>query len=543
MLSIKNLEGKRLGDDLKLPYSVSHLVSYTLFLAGLALIGAAWLKSYPVLIPQVEKHVFDNICYLFWPGLSFVFIGLYLISETSTNKRVSFLCAMLLTFSLYAHYMLFPMLPGSDSHYFRGLTKLFSRVGIDPTQQGYFQWPSFFILNNVLAMILGLSINEISKLVFLVIGFLISSNLFLLFLQEYEKLGFLGVALYFMSLFWFINYQFAPQSLALGLLLILVKLTLKKGLGFKIISFFVFLNLVFTHSFIPILFLIFYFFLTLHGQGSPRELLLYIIVYVTFIIYFTTLYFHTLFQTLSNIFFAFSEYGEYARIMQRTLIGPVSTLDAIAQIFSRGITLSLWIIISIGFLFSIIKKKVSFHGLALLLTGFMHFLAGMFFNILGGRAFQILFIPLTSGVKPFLEKYKKGITACLLLIFALFPFVIMHAVYDLRLVQTTSGERASDILMKNLKAHVNILSTPTDGFYVYGSLPIGILNIVTPRLVELGQLLVSKYDYIIYNPLLEKEILYEYGLDCGQIYRLRSYFLASYNRVWDDGYSQLLFTE
>jgi hypothetical protein len=198
---------------------------------------------------------------------------------------------------------------------------------------------------------------------------------------------------------------------------------------------------------------------------------------------------------------------------------------------------------SIGFLLSIIKKKISFHSLALLLTGFMHFLAGMFFNILGGRSFQILFIPLSSSVKPFLEKYKKGITACLLLIFALFPFVIMHAVYDLRLVQTTSGERASEILMKNLKAHVNILSTPTDGFYVYGSLPRGTSNIVTPRLVGLEQLLAGKYDYIIYNPLLEKEMLYEYGLNYSQIYRLKSYFLASYNRVWDDGYSQLLFTK
>jgi hypothetical protein len=514
-----------------------------LFLIGLALIGVAWLESYPVSIPQVEKHVFDNICYLFWPGLSFVFTGLYLISETSTNKGVYFLCTILLTFSLYAHYMLFPMLPGSDSHYFRGLTKLFSKVGVDPTQQGYFQWPSFFILNNVLVMILGLNINEISKLVFLVTGFLISSNLFLFFLQEDEKLGFLGVALYFMGLFWFINYQFAPQSLALGLLLILVNITLKKDPSFKIISLLVFLDLVLTHSFIPILFLIFYFLLILRGHGSSREFLLYIVVYVTFILYFTTLYFRTLFQTLSNIVFAFSEYGEYARILQRTLTGPVSDLDAIAQIFSRSIALSLWSITSIGFLLRIIKKKINFHNLALLLTGFTYFLAGMFFNILGGRAFQILFIPLTSGIKPFLEKYKKGITVYLLLIFALFPFVIMHATYDLRLVQTTSGERASEMLTRNLKAHVNILSTPTDGFYVYGSLPSGTLSIVTPRLVELEQLLASRYDYIIYNPLLEKEALYEYGLNCSQIYKLRSYFLASYNRVWDDGYSQLLSTK
>jgi len=523
------------------------LISLSMLLSGAMLAFIAWITSYPVEIPPIGEYVFDRINPLLWPSLSLAFTGLYLVSKIFKKPRSVYSFAFVLL--LHIHYTFFPLLPGSDSHYFRGLTNLFSKVALNPNLHKYFQWPSFFITSNFLMLTLDLDVGVVSKLIFIVIGFVATLVLFLFYSSQKGELGFLGVALYFMSLFYFINYQYAPQSLALALFLLLISQVIKGATQSIVTLLLIFIGLILTHSFYPIYFLLFLSVLMIlrNGSGNFKRsylkllLPLCVVAYACYVIYVAAFYFNDLIKALSSIVIAFQEEHEYAYIVRRTIQSkPVSELDAIAQAFSRGITLSLWAITSLGFMYMLLRKKVNSYNLALFMSGVIHFLISAFFNVLGGRALQVLFIPLVFGIKLFLEKYEKVVKTYLLLVFLLFPLVIIHSTYDFRLVQTVSGKRASDILLEHIRGPIRILAAPTDGYYIYGSVPMGLVDVMNPRFIELNQLLAKRHVFIIYNPPLERELLYALDLNHSQIYFLQKHFLLNYNKCWDDGYTQLL---
>ena len=517
-------------------------LKYVLFLVGIAFVSLAWSESYPVSIPRTGTYVFDKISPWLWLGLSLIFVSLYEISRVS-NRKIGFLCAITFTLFVYVHYLLFPLLPGSDSHYFRALTKLFSSVGINPTEQDYFQWPSFFILNKTLVEVLALDVNAVSLVTFLLTGFLLSSTLFVFLSSEDRKLGFIGVAFYFMGLFYFLNYQFAPQSLALGLFLVSASFMSKNAFGFRLASFLIFGSLVLMHAFIPVLFLLCYLILTFRDPRRVTSLILFCAIYLATLTYFSVQHFqYLLLGALAELRYAFTLHGEYAVIIQGTFVPPVTFLDAVAQTFSRAITISIWAILIIGCLMRALNKDIKITSLSLLIAGSIYFAIGTFLSVLGARALQIVFVPFVSGYKPLLRRAPRIMHVCLLLIFMLFPFVIMHQIYDTTFAQTTSGQRESEILIGNLRAPgTHILSSDHDGFYIFGNLPMASrIQVDNPRIVSRESLWSQRYDYVIYGPPLEKEEVYGLGLTGIEIAQFRDHLLARYDRIFDDGYNSIL---
>lgn len=522
---------------------LTNIFPWIFFILGVGFVVLAWIKSYPTSIPEVGEFVFNKIYLSLWPGLSIIFASLFLISRSNLNNRVhQLVCTILFVFFLYVHYLFFPLVPGPDSHYFRGLTKLFAQTGVDPIAQGYFQWPLFFIANTILIQILGLNINAISFFTFVFIGFQLALYLFLLYSSESDKLGFIGVALYFLGLFWFLNYQFAPQSLALCFFFLLVNISSRKTRIQLVVSAILFSALVLTHAFIPVFFLISYFILTLFDRDRLNHFLIYLFIYVSFLIYFTVIHFDRVISTLINLYHAFEEYGTYTPVIRRVFRGPVAPFDAIAQFFSRVITITIWLILLTGFVYRILKRDVSLQSLSLLLSGSLYAFIGVFTQILGERAVQIAFASVVSGYKIFLTKYQKLVNFSMLILIILFPFVIMHAIYDFSLVQTLSGELAAQKLIENEISNIKLLASPCDGWYIIGSLPRATnIRLTTWQDVSsLEQLIAESYDYVIYNPKMEKELFYAYGLTYTQVRELRTYFIRTYNRIWDDGYSGIL---
>jgi len=519
---------------------------YVLFVLGFGCVVLGWYHSYPVSIPPPGRFAFENISVLVWPGLSLVLTSLYLISR-SASKKVAFLCATVFVFFVFSYYLFFPLLPGPDAHTFRARAILFSIVGADPAQNRYFQWPSFFVLNDVLTHILGLDMDSVSVLVFVVTGFLLSCSLFLFFSAEDETLGFCGVALYFVGLFWFLNYQFAPQSLALGFFFVLVNLTSRRHRSIEVASLAVFTGLVFLHAFIAPLFILYYFILTLRDRTRLNSLVSYCVIYLGFLVYFAVYHFQSLLETLPALYYAFLEYGEYRDIVQRTFSSPVTIIDAVAQVFSRGTTISIWGMLGLGFLARVLKRDIRTVNLAMLFAGLSHLAIGLFLPVLGARALQIVFVPFVSGYRVFVRRTKTIAAVCLILVLILFPFNIIHQIYDAGsptfLIETPSGERASEALIKSLQTRnpgINLLSSDHDGSYIVNRLP-SYFNIwsSTPPSVQLQILLSHKYDYVIYSPLLEKELSYS-GLGYPEIRQVRLQLLTECNRVLDDGYSSIL---
>jgi len=515
-------------------------LSYIIFVVGTALVIIAWLESYPISTPPLGKHLIDDVSPLFWPGLSLILVSLALIAR-SKSKRTRFLCAITFVFFLYFHYFLFQLLPGPDAHSFRALTKLYSTVGPDPTEQSYFQWPSFFVLGNVLVNVLGIGVDSVSVVVFLATGFLLSSTLFFFFSVEDERLDFTSVSLYFTGLFWFLNYQFAPQSLALGLFFLLVNFASKRSAAVEIASLVVFISLVLMHAFIPALFLLYYLILTVRDPRRMNLLLSFSAIYAIMLAYFAV---HFGWQLLGILLGFYSLGGEYAGILQGTFRGPVAFLDDIAQFFSRGITLFIWSILLVGFLGKIIKREITINNLSLLLTGLIHFLGGVVLSILGSRGLQVLFVPFVSGYRFFVDRSAKIMYICILLIFLLFPFVVLHQIYDTTSAQTASGERASEMLIRTLDTRlsgVDILSNDRDGDYVFKMLPSSRqIWIETSFTVSKERMLTHRYDYIFYGPMLEKEALYNYNLDNAQVMAFRLHFISKCNKLYDDGYTSVL---
>jgi hypothetical protein len=528
---------------------ISDRVKWIILLAGMTCVALGWYQTYPLPAPMPGQYAIDKISLLVWPGLSLVFAALYLISR-SAGKRTQFACAVLFSFFAYVYYLFFPLLPGSDDTYFRALTKLFSTVGVDPTVQQYFQWPSFFILNNALCYVLGLDVERVSILVFLVTGVLLSSSLFIFFSKEDKRLGFVGVALYFVGLHWFINYQFAPQSVALALFFVLVNFTLRKtpDAEYWVCSFIVFCGVVTMHAFIAPLFLLYYFFLVVRDRTRLYSMICFSLIYVGYLVFIAFTHFTNLLHY--TLYLAFQEHGEYLTIVQSTFSAPVTIWDGLAQMFSRGLTLFVWGMLGTGFLIRLLKRDIKIASLSMLLTGVVHLSIGTFTPVLGARSVQVLFVPIASGYKTFLSLNKKVVGLCLVLVLVLFPLVIVHEIYDAGSpltfpLETISGQRLSDMLVKTIRTQgvvgTRLFSANHDGTYVTYSLPSGFdLRSVTPYSSQTsGTSLAAEYDYVIYSPLLEKELSYS-GLNLLQIRNLKMQLITKCNRVLDDGYSVLL---
>jgi len=440
---------------------------------------------------------------------------------------------------------LFPLLPGSDAPSFRALTKFFASVGINPVQQDYFQWPSFFIFANVLIQVLGWDINAVSKLVFVMTGFLLASTLYLHFAAENEGLGFTGVALYFLGLFWFVNYQFAPQSLALALFMLLVVTTEKRTTGGKITSMIVFTTLVFMHAFMAPLFLLYYTIVSLRRRGQVSLLISFYGIYVAFLIYFAVYHFRFLFlETLVTVYNAFSESGEYQQVLQRALAAPVTALDSLAQVLSRTLAIAIWSILLVGFIYRTIKRDLRVSDLSMLITGIFHFLLGVMLFILGARAVQIFFIPLVAGYKPYVFRAKKVIGICLLFILALFPFTIIHQIYDAGSpsfgIQTPSGQRASDFIIDTVSVHPGdstVLAPSFDAAYIYRSISLSSeTSIVAPWWLSSTQFQSLRYNFVIYGTTLEKEFVYFYH---DPELSFRESLLSKCSLAYSDGYTTI----
>lgn len=527
----------KLWELVRLPLS-----AYVLFAIGTAFIAFAWLQSYPVSIPSLDKHVFDLISPFLWMGLSMVLASLLLISESSRGRMVKLLCTTSMVFFLYVHYFFFERLPGSDSHYFRAMTLLSQTAGLSPAQAAYFQWPSFFILNDIITVVAGFDIQNTSALVFIATGFALSAILFLYYSSESEGMGFAGVALYFVGLFWFLNYQFAPQSIALVLFLVCVKLVARGDFGSRICALLVFVSLVFTHAFMPVLFLLFYLIMVLLDRRRIGSFVLYSAIYLGRLVFLAVNNVRDLILILANMQYELRLSPDYAYYLQVTLRQVPTQIDAVAQTFSRAVTLSIWLLLAAGLFIRVLRRDFGMRNLSLLLSGLFYSMIGIVVFIVGYRGFQLAFVPLASCCKAYMTKYRKLMVGFLLAVLILFPFVVVHQIYDTTLVQTASGERASETLIHSVSGRSgSILASREDGCYVFGR--IGAIQRADLTIVPLESsdgldlLLSRNYNYIVYGHSLEKRIVYAYGPDAPEMDR----FVENYSRIWDDGSGAILF--
>jgi hypothetical protein len=240
------------------------LLVIPLFL-GIALLIYSWYISYPINISSAEDSVFYHIPIYYWIGFGLLLSSFFLISITFKNIYLKWILAVCCVLTLYSLSYFYYTLPGSDAHYFRGLTlNYISQHNLDASQfiHSYYQWPSFFVLADITLLISGLDYTSYAFLLFAIIGFLLGTTIYVYGSKFNKQLAFLAVISFFLMLFYFFNFQAVPFSLAFVLFMLLFLLQIQPKIethAFTILTIIIFTSMALTHAFVPLFFILYLF--------------------------------------------------------------------------------------------------------------------------------------------------------------------------------------------------------------------------------------------------------------------------------------------
>jgi len=497
------------------------------FFVGCIFILISWLFTYPVYISDINQISFSQFYPLLWPGITISLLGVFLIMYYCQSKVIKALSCSTIPVILDIPVFFYSYLPSPDCGAVRGMFQIFQITGINPKVVNYFEFPNYFCLNEIIRHIFGINEKGIAFLSFALYGILLSLFLFLFFfnlknLSNYQKIPGLLVMIYFIGMYTLINYQWVPQTLALVyfFLLILISYHLLSDISpikWKIILILIFTSLVFTHAIIPVLFLIFFGTIIYKKRIFFQIFLAILSIFLIFTLFNAIFHTHLYIGAFQQSIQGFG--GEYTNLVssQFKKIGEIAILDQILSIMN-GIRLPLvWIFVSIGSLVLFIKRKMNIFLIALGVAGGIYLAMGSLFSVLGLRAAQILFIPLTTGLIFFITKWRKLTIALVVVILILAVFGTMRTAYDQTAFQTDEEAEACNFLANNIKNVTNPKVAVDQVNWGYFTNKLTYLknvdtNTMAIRPLSRGFLNVFNFSlnqnyYILYNSNLGKEIL------------------------------------
>lgn len=498
-----------------------------LFLIGCIFILISWIFTYPIKLSNINQITFSQFYPILWPGVIINLLGLLIVIYYCESKIIKALYCSIIPIILEIPVFFYSYLPSSDSGAVRGMFQIFQKTGINLKAISYFEFPNYFSLNEIIRQIVGLDEKGIAFLSFALYGILLSLFLYLVFHNikkpsYYHIIPSLMVLIYFIGMYSFLNYQWVPQTLALVyfFLLLLISYHLLSDISqnkWQVILILIFISLIFTHAFFPVLFLIFFGIIIYKKINVLPVYIAMISIFLLFTLYYTifhtSLYINTFQQSIQGFG------GDYTTKVTNSFrqIGEKNILD---QLFSyiNGIKFPMiWIFVSTGSVILFLKRKMSLFLVALLLTGAVYIAIGSLFSILGFRASQILFISLSTGLIFFIMKWKKLTIAFVVVILILAVFGPMRSAYNQTAFQEDAEAMTCDFLANNIKNITNpkIAINQVDWGYFTNKLAYlkkidttnmairpgskGFLNIFNESLKE--------NHYIVYNSNLGKEIL------------------------------------
>jgi len=494
-----------------------------LFFIGLISILISWHFTYPVYMPEVDELIFNQFHLLIWPGMILSLLGSFFAGYYSERKIVRILNASIFPIILLVYVFYFSYVPSSDCGNVKGMFEVFHYTGINPAVESYFHYPIFFTLNEMTSQILGFNANNLAVIYFTLFGFLIALYIYLFIFKttknDIYKIAFFAASLYFIAIFNYINYQWVPQTLALIFFLMLLLLFDRKKSEYKFLSIIIFTVLVFTHLFIPAIYLLFIGIYAIKKKELRNSFLLMGCIYSAVLIYNASFFLPDLIEAFRESIYGFGK--EYTINFSRSLMEPKGFLSQIISIVNRIRIPLIWIVLSTGFFVWFIKRKISLPAIALTLTGGIYFGIGMFYSVLGTRSLQIMFIPLVIGIGFFFSKWKKLTLLFITIMIILSIFGPMRYVYDGYQFQLNEEENACNFLAKNIqteKLTKLAMGNINFGYFTQKFSYINIdnnnynynnLQVFTPRNSEFYNVFndsMKENKYVLYNSNLEKEI-------------------------------------
>lgn len=524
----------------------SSRIGAILFFIGLILILLSWHFTYPVYLSDLDDLIISQFFPSIWPGIVLSLLGLFIAGYYSKKVHIKLLCLSFFPLVLYSVVFFFSYVPTSDCGSVKAMFEIFHYTGIDSSVEPYFQYPIYFSLNEMTSQTLGLDVNYISFLYYSIFGILIALFLYLFLIKITKdnayQIAFLGVILYFIATYTFLNYQWVPQTIAFIFFLLLLILFEHSSFEIRILSIFIFIALVFSHLFIPVIFLAYLGLYSIKKKELRNIFLLISCIYISVLIYYTTFYFYIVLETFRQSIVGFGT--EYASDISRSLMEPKGILSQIISAINRFRIPLVWGVVSLGFFIAYIKKKLSSSTILLTVTGGFYLGAGVFYAILGMRALQIVFVPLVIGFGFFVTKWKKLSLVFIALILILSVFGPIRSVYDAYQFQVSEEEHACNFLATTLPAENPkqlIISHIISGYFTRKldfihreNEPITNIWMLLPRDPEFYYFFNRSIDqttYIIYNSNMGREI-FSYGMEKEAINDIKDEILLN-NKVYD----------
>jgi hypothetical protein len=380
---------------------------------GLFLVGVSWLMTYPIL-PRTSdpSSVFITVSPLFWVGLA---ISLPSLLAFGGSDRVQIAGAAVLTFLLYFAFSFFFYYPLGADIYFQSLVSYYVSEGhIASAFQAAYPWPTFFLLGNLFELVTGLPTRIFAHFFILVMGIVIPLALFLIV----ERRGINAVAASFAFSvlgFYFIDFQFAPQTLALSLLMLLLAtdFSIRASRPRTLVQIVIFISLCFGHAFLSAFYLLYlggvFLFGKKRGQGAMERVTStavaftgMIAIYIAVFVYYSD-YLHAAVITIVRSFQQLLGGALYTRMLTQT---AATQNDLVVQFFSRLTVLGTGLIAVLILVRMLLKRDLLSRDVAIGAAGLAYLLAGYPLLILGQRGLQMLAITASLAVGCFAGKGK-----------------------------------------------------------------------------------------------------------------------------------------
>jgi hypothetical protein len=510
-------------------------------LLSLILITYSWFESYPLFMNSPTDFIFNHVSLLYWIGLA-IFLGSgFAWLAVSKNRSLFLIICFVMFFAIYSLRYFYPTVPGSDANTFRGLVEYtiqFQNMNPLLPYHMYYQWPAFFVFNNLATVFTGLELVAFEFIFFAILGVLYVLSLGSYFSSYSRKSYWIGLLSFVITMYWFLNYQFAPFSLAMGLLFVLfmIEASNAETFGVPVCKLILFFSISLIHPFAGVLYVVFLAVMYVRSRRTEYLSLfvLTLIIWLVISIFFTKTFFETSLRQLINLGSA-----EYQTTVSRTFanrIAPSPPIDMVAQWFSRFVVITTGVIAGLGFLFLVLKRKLRKIDVALFISAGFYAAAGFFLPVLGTRAWFALAMPICLGAVYALEsRLKTLVSVIFLILLILFVFVPMSESFiDSEVFYQTQDVRyCLDFAVANFN-----WTAPTSVLAHYRQM--NYLQAMSASSVSFGNDLstsfpeyVPSFNLIVYTEGLAKNS-FEYNYSIINITEVQMY-----NRIYDSGLSYI----
>ncbi|MGP8070519.1 MAG: hypothetical protein ACLP5V_11580 [Candidatus Bathyarchaeia archaeon] len=430
--------------------SKTYLYVWTaILLAAIVLLLLSWAKSYPLHQEYSTLPFLSSVYWTYWTSYLIFAIAFWRIATTNHSAPVKWGAAvgffMLVNSLAYFYYYV----PGPDTFFRNLLPAYFSGGFINSPVFVIYPWAGFFLLIRMLSEITTLPLNLTVSVFYFGTGFVIASMLFFIATRHGFD-GFWSVVTFSIIGFFFLNYQFAPETLAIAFLMILfyIDYLRRKSFAGIIIALTIVVATVVSHAFVLAYYAVY---LLVRSFQDRRYLIIGLFAITLALISDMFLTYSVLSGLVLSAFnsvqlmLGFIDYG--GRINSAlTNTSPFVT-------FARLSVLSATAISAVGLIHLIGKRRALPQDIALISTSTLAFGIGTAVAFFGSRAIQLALVVAALGTGHFPELlHKPRVRVALLLFLSISSvFCVMHLNYSPLLYQNQEDARAAGFLSAKLQ--------------------------------------------------------------------------------------------